>query len=78
MKISVGNFLFCFSGMTFAHEAFPIVNEKMFSTKYGMRGGNVKKILIVLSDGRENVWGNSQQVVDNALDEIKAKGKRNL
>lgn len=73
--ILVDNFLFYLSGMTFAHEAFPTVNEKMFSKKYGMRGKNVKKILIVLSDGRENVWGNSQQVVDNALDDIKAKGK---
>ena len=61
------------SGMTFSHLAFPAVNDKMFTTEYGMRGDSVKKILIVFSDGRET-FETKENIVDRALEQIQGKG----
>ena len=61
--------------MTFSHLAFPVVNEKMFTTPFGMRGDSVKKILIVISDGDETLFDNSDQsLTDHALDQLQSKG----
>lgn len=61
--------------MTFSHLAFPIVNKKMFTTPFGMRGGSVKKILIVISDGDETLFDNSDQsLTDDALNQLQSKG----
>ena len=59
--------------MTFSHLAFPAVNDKMFTTEYGMRGDSVKKILIVFSDGRET-FETKENIVDSALEQIREKG----
>ena len=61
--------------MTFSHLAFPVVNEKMFTTPFGMRGDSVKKILIVISDGDKTLFDNSDQsLTDHALDQLQSKG----
>ena len=47
----------------------------MFTTPFGMRGGNVKKILIVISDGDETLFDNSDQsFTDDALNQLQSKG----
>lgn len=44
---------FCSLGLSFLNNALKLADDKLFNTDYGMRT-NVKKILVILTDGHEN------------------------